>query len=177
MQQLKYLLYLSGLKIGLVGTTSVAFSFAVISKLLKEIIKQPRPQGTCDHLGNCGEPGMPSSHAQFMSFCCIVALMLYRRRYELARKATNSFISHLMMSLFYKIEMALLFIVSGLICVARVYLGYHSSTQVVAGIVLGSLAGRYWITTMSYLNESGILDRACSILMPIIPLQNSWWPR
>jgi len=151
--------------------------FAVISKILKEIIKQPRPQETCEPLGNCDEPGMPSSHAQFMAFCCIIALMLYRRRCKLAGKDTGSFTSHLVLSVFYKMEMVLLFIVSGLICVARVYLGYHSTAQVVAGTLLGALVGRYWIAAMSYLNESGILDRVCSILMPILPLQNSWWPR
>ena len=120
---------------------------------------------------------MPSSHAQFMAFCCIIAFMLYRKRYNLAGKDKRSFTSHLVLSVFYKIEMIMLFIVSGLICIARVYLGYHSSAQVAAGILLGALIGRYWIVVMSYLNESGILDRICSILMPIIPLQNSWWPR
>jgi membrane-associated phospholipid phosphatase len=107
----------------------------------------------------------------------MIAFMLYRNRYKLAGKDKISFTSHLVQSAFYKIEMMLLFMVSGLICVARVYLGYHSSAQVAVGILLGALVGRYWIIVMSYLNDSGILDRICSILMPVVPLQNSWWPR
>ena len=106
----------------------------VFNALLKDAIKEPRP-GRCDEdtfdSGSVDEYGMPSNHAQFMGFLAMyVALFLFHRveapRWELCAWSLLAFSA------------------AQLVCVSRVYLGYHSVEQVSVGMVVGVVAGSAW---------------------------------
>lgn len=93
---------------------------AALSKGLKRIIRQSRPLASCQRLGNCFKPGMPSSHAQLMFFIWAShALVVFRKRPQ-AR-------AHALLQL---AETVFLGLTSVAVAAGRVYLGYHDVSQV-----------------------------------------------
>lgn len=95
-----------------------------LSLILKKIIRQPRPHARCAQLATCGKAGMPSSHAQSVLFAVAVHGVL---AYGVRREAA--------------LESVVLSLAAVTICVARVYLGYHTPAQVVVGGLLGAALG------------------------------------
>ncbi|KAJ2834184.1 hypothetical protein GGI24_000513 [Coemansia furcata] len=109
--------------------------------VLKQIIREERPHL---HLGD--GYGMPSSHAQFMGFFVVFTTM-----YLEARITTN---------VIHKRAVQMGAIVLGvLVAASRVYLGYHSGMQVVAGGAVGLIAGLVWYWLVVHvLYPSGLVE-------------------
>ncbi|CAH8446686.1 unnamed protein product [Schistosoma bovis] len=105
---------------------------------LKYIIKQPRPFPTI-HLG-IKSSGMPSNHAQFMGFFCVyIGFFLFIRLNQ------RSF-SRQLTTFVYLVCAS----VTALVCYSRVYLLYHTSTQVLVGIIIGGIFGMIWFLIVQY---------------------------
>ncbi|KAJ2439721.1 hypothetical protein GGF42_007861 [Coemansia sp. RSA 2424] len=113
-----------------------AFNF-----LLKQTIREDRPNL---HLGD--GYGMPSSHAQFMGF-----FVMYSLLYLETRITTN---------VWHKGAVQLGAVVLGvLVAASRVYLGYHSVPQVLAGAAVGLAAGLIWYLAVErVLYPSGLVE-------------------
>jgi dolichyldiphosphatase len=112
-----------------------------VARALKHLLKHPRP-ATCSMLNICHSHGMPSSHtsmmfAYFTIYGCIT-LHLWRRRGTVSRLLAAAE------------QIALAAAAVGVGC-SRIYLGYHSSDQVLAGAVLGSVFGLVWFGVLRVL--------------------------
>ncbi|KAJ1890285.1 hypothetical protein LPJ81_005964, partial [Coemansia sp. IMI 209127] len=95
--------------------------------VLKVIIQQERPNL---HLGD--GYGMPSSHSQFMTFFVVytvVYLETHISTNEIHKRAVQA----------GAIALGLLVMIS------RIYLGYHTALQVVAGGLIGVCSGCFWL--------------------------------
>ncbi|KAJ2376211.1 hypothetical protein IW150_002115 [Coemansia sp. RSA 2607] len=93
---------------------------------LKLAIRESRPN---PHLGD--GYGMPSSHSQFMGFFAVYVCMYLQTR------VTTNAIQKLVVQT-GAVALSMLTIIS------RVYLGYHTTLQVLAGTVVGLMAGYIW---------------------------------
>lgn len=107
---------------------------AVAGRLLKRAIRQDRPLSTCEALGICNKPGMPSSHAQITFYALTVFLL------QLLRSQRFSKLSFLQCSKGFAYLAASL-----LVACSRVYLGYHTVAQVIAGAAAGSTMAFLWL--------------------------------
>ena len=114
----------------------------VLNKVLKSTFREPRPSGSCaleysgsllsSGSGGAEEYGMPSNHAQFVAFFAAFLSLFLLRRTTGAPLAERLLLS------------AGLCGGAGLVAYARVYLGYHSASQVAAGVTVGATAGAVW---------------------------------
>lgn len=120
-----------------------------------------------------------------MAFSCTIALLIYRKRIQLysmkpqREKAGESrHIYALMQSFGYSLELAVLVMASLLISWARVYLGYHSLSQVLVGAALGILLAWLWMGVMTWLNTQRRVKDVCDRLRPLVYIRtsDSWWP-
>jgi len=138
---------------------------AGVSKLLKEIISQPRPESACINAGKCHEHGMPSSHSSFMAFCTVTALLWYLRgrRAQLmtGKELQDTFSCRLIGSLYTRLELGLLCFCSLLVSYSRIHLGYHTASQVVCGIVVGTACAYVWNKMTLFLHAQGVLSKIC----------------
>ncbi|CAI5951635.1 unnamed protein product [Closterium sp. NIES-64] len=100
--------------------------------VIKHALEMPRPPHTCAALEVCDSHGMPSAHSQFMSFFATFAtwLVFYKMDYEDERWR---WITAVLPWPFTFLTMA-----------SRVYLGYHTIPQVLAGFTLGILSASFW---------------------------------
>ncbi|XP_043801105.1 dolichyldiphosphatase 1-like [Apis laboriosa] len=135
--------------------TITFFSGIVINKcinfILKHTICEARPMRH-----NAIEYGMPSMHAQFMwFFATYITLFICIRLHH----NNNSSISEK----FWRITIIIVsIIIAILITYSRVYLLYHSNSQVVWGTFIGIMLGIIWFI-ITYM-----------ILTPIFPIIVSW---
>ena len=83
-----------------------------------------RPASSCERLGNCREYGMPSSHTQLMAFAFVTYMLLITRA-----PASNLAAVRLQRG-FHFAQGAVLGLLSGAVAYSRIYLGYHSLSQV-----------------------------------------------
>jgi dolichyldiphosphatase len=100
----------------------------VLNYVLKHACAEPRPVGAPAF---APEHGMPSNHAQFIGFLVSAGSLWAVRRWGVG------------------IMWRALSVVSGValgtaVCASRLYLGYHDTRQVVAGVVVGFLSGASW---------------------------------
>jgi len=97
-----------------------------LNKVLKRIIREPRPP-----LSPKGGFGMPSAHSQFafflLTFCTLLLLLKWR---------TKSFES--------VAQLFGLWVAAFAVCIGRVYLSYHTLSQVLVGVVVGGVLGVVW---------------------------------
>ncbi|CAI5477926.1 unnamed protein product [Closterium sp. Yama58-4] len=100
--------------------------------VIKHSLEMPRPPHTCAALEVCDSHGMPSAHSQFMAFFATFAtwLVCYKMDYEDERWR---WVTAILPWPFTFLTMA-----------SRVYLGYHTIPQVLAGFTLGILSGSFW---------------------------------
>ena len=97
----------------------------LLSVLLKRLIREPRPDGSY-----MTGYGMPSSHAQFMCFAAVFALM-----HLWSRLAFHN-------PLLVRVSLSSLILSSTLlVCFSRWYMGVHSSKQIAVGAFLGIFLG------------------------------------
>ncbi|KAK4293765.1 hypothetical protein Pmani_033565 [Petrolisthes manimaculis] len=124
----------------------------VINIVLKNIIGEPRPM---TRPGLYTEYGMPSSHSQMMWFFASYSVLFFIFR---LRHISNS-----MMELMWKVVVAAGVIVAACIVMySRVYLLYHSWSQVLCGAIVGVVLGCGWFAVVHL------------ILTPFFPTIASW---
>ncbi|XP_043496636.1 dolichyldiphosphatase 1-like [Polistes fuscatus] len=124
-----------------------------INLILKHIIREPRP---LKRDGIYNEYGMPSSHAQFMWFFTAYAILfIYIRLHH----NSNSTISER----FWRIIIVTGCIITAvLVSYGRIYLQYHTTSQVLWGLTVGAILGVLWFLTTHI------------ILTPLFPIIVSW---
>lgn len=98
--------------------------------------------------------GMPSSHAQFVSFFAIyLCLFLFCRHKPAWRRSQTSL---------HTLERVVTVLVLGTGCVvvsaSRIYLNYHTQRQVLAGCAVGSLCAFAWFFVTDLLRKTGWID-------------------
>ncbi|XP_011689182.1 PREDICTED: dolichyldiphosphatase 1-like isoform X1 [Wasmannia auropunctata] len=135
-------------------TIAFAIGLAInecINYVLKHTIRQPRPM---KRDGLYTEYGMPSTHAQFMWFFAAYATLFiyFRLNYNCT-----------IVERFWRTIVAIGCIVTAiLVTYGRVYLLYHSNTQIFCGALIGIALGAAWFIIMH------------TILTPFFPIVVSW---
>lgn len=119
----------------------------VTNKIVKHIVKQPRPDFHKDFgSGSYGlSYGMPSAHSQFMGFfaayyICTILMKVPLRRWQKA------------------IGVVALGTAALGVAFSRVYLLYHTSEQVFVGVVLGAVLGTGFFVVASLARDIGLVD-------------------
>ncbi|XP_068621136.1 dolichyldiphosphatase 1-like isoform X2 [Battus philenor] len=132
----------------------------LLNIILKHLICEARPLAR-GHLYN--EYGMPSSHAQYIWFFSIYVLYFFVIR--LHHINNNSIIS----ALWRVIIVGSCFILAILVSVGRVYLHYHTTSQVVVGGIVGFLFATIWFIIvhriLTPLFPQMVSLKLCEILM------------
>lgn len=128
----------------------------VFNKIVKHIVKQPRPDFHKDFgKGSYGSSyGMPSAHSQFMGFFAAyyICILLFKLNHlNKVRKTVGALI---------------LASSAMLVASSRVYLLYHTIPQVVTGVVLGIVIGLAYFVATSVLRDVGVVDWV--LLWPIV---------
>jgi dolichyldiphosphatase len=103
----------------------------VINQVIKELVQEVRP-ATCEALEMCDSHGWPSSHSQYMCFFAVYATLLSVRRLQFADELRKVFTALLP----WPFALTVMY--------SRVYLGYHTTSQVIAGGCLGLILGSLW---------------------------------
>ncbi|KAF9665012.1 hypothetical protein SADUNF_Sadunf16G0077900 [Salix dunnii] len=108
----------------------------VINGIIKTFVQQARPE-TCVLLDMCDSHGWPSSHSQYMFFFAVYFTLLTLEGIGLLEIKNKWAVTFLPWSIAF------------LTMFSRVYLGYHTVSQVFAGAILGILlgAGWFWVVT------------------------------
>jgi len=116
----------------------------IINYTLKKVIAHPRPaRNRSERLFS--EHGMPSSHAQFMSFFIVyLSLFLFIRLHHHSGQLVRHKIWKYSVWLTFSVSTILVFI-------SRVYLLYHTINQVIVGAVVGSINGLVWFSMVHLL--------------------------
>jgi dolichyldiphosphatase len=98
--------------------------------------------------------GMPSSHAQFVSFFSItLALFL------LFRHVPHPTDTHTPFSFFQRFLLSVLALVSAAaVAVSRIYLSYHTPKQVLVGCLAGAVCAVVWFAFTTYLRRAGWIE-------------------
>lgn len=101
--------------------------------------------------------GMPSSHAQFVSYFAVslTLFLLLRHNPHLPNTSTT----HIPTSTFERLALSVL-VIAGAAAVAqsRIYLNYHTERQILVGCIVGALFAVFWYLFTTYLRRSGWLD-------------------
>ncbi|KAI4730987.1 dolichyldiphosphatase [Aureobasidium sp. EXF-10728] len=120
--------------------------------LLKRTIREERPS----RLTGKGY-GMPSSHAQFVSYFAVSLTLFLLLRHN--PHAPNTSTTHIPTSVFERLALSIL-VIAGAAAVAhsRIYLNYHTEKQILVGCVVGVLFAVFWYLFTAYLRRSGWLD-------------------
>lgn len=112
----------------------------ILNYILKHLICEARPLQRQDvHV----EYGMPSSHAQFSSF--FATYIIYFVFVRLHHMNNNTIIENISKFLIISSSMLL----SILVCISRIYLQYHTCSQVFWGVVVGFLFATFWFALTS----------------------------
>eukprot|EP00850_Spirogloea_muscicola_P022342 SM000289S10408 [mRNA] locus=s289:26730:28027:+ [translate_table: standard] len=119
---------------------TIAFCLGTIAseaanQVLKRTLRMPRPM-TCEALEMCESHGMPSSHAQYMCFFALYMTLLVLRHNTYDDGVSK------VLSATLPWPFALLTMIS------RVYLGYHTLSQVMAGACVGLAGAILWYTAV-----------------------------
>ena len=101
------------------------------SEFVKKSVKESRPL-TCEALEMCDSHGWPSSHSVYMAFFSIYLTLLASRRLTFSTSLGKLFV------------VVLPWPFAVIVMYSRIYLGYHSLGQVIAGCILGLILGLVW---------------------------------
>ncbi len=98
--------------------------------------------------------GMPSSHAQFVTFFSVtLALFL------LCRHTPNPSPEHTPISLPQRALLSLVALAgAAAVAVSRIYLNYHTGKQVLVGCSAGLLSAAAWFAATTWVRRIGLLD-------------------
>ncbi|PQE21546.1 PAP2 domain protein [Rutstroemia sp. NJR-2017a WRK4] len=117
--------------------------------VLKRILKEERPK----QMHGKGY-GMPSSHAQFVSFFSL-SLTLFLLFRHVPKKPTPS---HTPLTLVARVGLSGLALLSaGLVAWSRIYLNYHTPKQVMVGCGAGVASAIAWFVVTTAVRRSGLL--------------------
>lgn len=105
-------------------------------QIIKELAHEARPL-TCEALEMCDSNGWPSSHSQYMCFFSMYCTLLVTRRLHFADEFRRIFVALLP----WPFALTVMY--------SRVYLGYHTTPQIIAGGSLGLLMGAGWFFLMN----------------------------
>ena len=83
-----------------------------------------RPTNLCERLGNCHEYGMPSSHTQLMAFAFVTYMLL------VTRAPASTLAAGRLQRGVHLAQGAVLGLLTVAVAYSRIYLGYHSLSQV-----------------------------------------------
>jgi len=134
---------------------TIAFFIGVLlneglNMTLKYVIREPRPAVRSNYYV---EFGMPSSHSQFMFF-----FTTYTVLFLLKRLHHNSPLEKVVRG----VVIALCSIVTALVCYGRIYLLYHTISQVVIGALIGALYGIVWFLFVHVILSPYVFPRIVS---------------
>jgi len=117
-----------------------------LNGVLKRVVRESRPLSSCGagvspfEAGSHEEFGMPSNHAQFMGFVAMFSTLYLQVRSK--------------RSMLEKVGTVVGTWCAAVLCsYSRVYLGYHTSLQVVVGTGVGALFGIIWFALYAYYLE------------------------
>lgn len=98
--------------------------------------------------------GMPSSHAQFVSFfSTTLALFL------LFRHVPHPTHTHTPFTFFQRLVLSVLALFSAAaVAVSRIYLSYHTQKQVLVGCLAGAVCALLWFAFTTYLRRAGWIE-------------------
>lgn len=120
--------------------------------VLKRILKEERPR----QMHGKGY-GMPSSHAQFVTFFSLSLTMFLLFRH-VPKKSTPS---HTPLSLVARVGLSTLALLNaGLVAWSRLYLNYHTPKQVLVGCVAGAVSALSWFLITTVVRQIGLLGWA-----------------
>lgn len=107
----------------------------VINQIVKDLAHEARPL-TCEALEMCDSNGWPSSHSQYMCFFSMYCTLLATRRLQFDDEFRRTFVALLP----WPFALTVMY--------SRVYLGYHTTPQIIAGGSLGMILGAGWFFLM-----------------------------
>ncbi|KAJ7547231.1 hypothetical protein O6H91_08G075900 [Diphasiastrum complanatum] len=110
----------------------------ICSEHIKSEVKQARPL-TCEVLEMCDSHGWPSNHSQFMTFFSIYITYMALFKWSFSDSFTRGFT----IACPWPFAIATMY--------SRIYLGYHTTSQVVAGFCAGLIMGSLWFLTVNML--------------------------
>jgi len=117
--------------------------------ILKRILKEERPK----QMHGKGY-GMPSSHAQFVSFFSL-SLTLFLLFRHVPKRPTPS---HTPLSMVLRVGLSgLALACAGLVAWSRIYLNYHTPKQVLVGCLAGSVSAVGWFFITTVIRRVGLL--------------------
>merc|ERR1712137_484767 len=96
------------------------------NKVLKRLIREPRPS-----LSPKDGFGMPSAHSQFAFFLLTFVTLLLCWKWRTRSKESIT-------------QLIFLWATAFAVCIGRVYLSYHTMSQVLVGVLVGCLLGLAW---------------------------------
>lgn len=100
--------------------------------------------------------GMPSSHAQFVTFFSL-SLSLFL----ILRHAPNPSTTHTPISFIERVLLSILACFgAALVAYSRVYLNYHTPRQVLVGCAAGAVFAVFWFLFTTVLRKIGLIDWA-----------------
>ncbi|KAI0525569.1 PAP2-domain-containing protein [Xylaria bambusicola] len=126
------------------------FACEVLNFALKRLIKEERPPRM-----NGKGYGMPSSHAQFVTFFAVsLALFLLFRHQPPGPEHRRK--NHTPLTLLERVFWSIVGLLGALtVAWSRVYLNYHTEKQVLVGCTAGSVIAIAWFITTSILRQTG----------------------
>ncbi|KAJ7513521.1 hypothetical protein O6H91_23G002900 [Diphasiastrum complanatum] len=125
----------------------------ILNEKIKDQVKEPRPL-TCEILEMCDSHGWPSNHSQFMAFFSIFITLNSLFRWHFS----SSFSKDFTLLCPWPFAVATMY--------SRIYLGYHSESQVVAGCGAGLIMGSFWYLLLNH------------IVAPLFPwIEETWLGR
>ena len=98
--------------------------------------------------------GMPSSHAQFVSFFSVTLTL-----FLLFRHVPHPTETHTPFTFGGRFLLSLLALAcAGLVATSRIYLSYHTPKQVVVGVAAGAIFALVWFGFTTYLRRAGWIE-------------------
>lgn len=116
----------------------------VCNYILKHIIQEARPLRREERM--LVEYGMPSSHSQLMWF--VATYLLFFITFRLHHASNNNSIFE---SVWRHVMILWGYVVAAVVAWSRVYLEYHTTSQVLAGAALGSLLACGWFALTQFI--------------------------
>lgn len=98
--------------------------------------------------------GMPSSHAQFVTFFALSLSLFLLFRHTPHPSLTHSpitFAQRLLFSIFT-------LLCAAIVAISRIYLNYHTLKQVLAGCGAGAFSAGGWFVFVMLMRESGLVE-------------------
>lgn len=117
---------------------------------LKRLIKEERPKRM-----NGKGYGMPSSHAQFVSYFSVSLMLFLLFRHTPPKQSTPL---HTPLNLPSRILLSVLALCGAAsVAWSRIYLNYHTEKQVLVGCAAGALSAVLWFLATTILRQTGLL--------------------